>query len=118
MIQTAPAGFANWRTLYDYLKTVGMENEQRVALVYPLDPEATTISETDSTPEIKPQDREEVFYVDEIKARAFEEIYDLLPEKASVGVVSELLETASKMPGVNRHVRPVMEFLNKIPVRS
>jgi len=119
MNQLAPEGFANWRNLYDHLKVVGMENEQRVALTYPQEnPHPDTVSETHSNPEVRITDREIVLYVDEIKARAFEEIYDLLPEKGSVVMLQEMLETGSKLPGVNKHVRPAIEFLKKIPTRS
>jgi|SRR5688572_9639666 hypothetical protein len=114
-MQTAPPGFANWRTLFDYIKTAGMADEQRVELEYKNEP-SDTVATNETPPELKPGNP--VLYLDEIKARAFEEIYDLLPDHKSVRVMFEMLETASNMPGVGRHVKPVMEFLNKIPQRS
>lgn len=114
---TAPQGFPNWRALFEHLKTVGMETEQRVALVYQIADDTDTVGDT-ITPKVAPQDREEVYLTDEIKARAFEEIYDLLPDIGSVALVSEMLETASKLPGAKAHVVPAIEFLNKIPTRS
>ncbi len=114
-MQTAPPGFATWRTLFEYLKTAGMSDEQRVELAYNEQP-SDTVAQHETQPDLKPGNP--VLYVDEIKARAFEEIYDLIPEQTSVHIMKEMLETASKMPGVARHIRPVMEFLNKIPTRS
>lgn len=90
-----------------------MADEQRVELEYNTDENSDTVAKDET--HVKPGNP--VLYVDEIKARAFDEIYDLLPEPASVSIMKEMLETASKI-GVNRHVRPVIEFLNKIPTCS
>lgn len=107
---TAPEGFTTWCALFDYLKTNGFADQQRVALVYPTT-EPETVAESISTPHVKEAAREVEIYVDEIKARAFDEIYPRLPLTETVATLTDLLDGITKM-------RPVVEFLNKLPKRS
>lgn len=117
-METAPQGFGTWFQLYDYLVANGFANEQRVALIYPNDANAETIAETESTPEVKSADRELTFYMDEIKARAFDEMYERLPTKETVGILVEMLDTATKIVGTRSHVTPTREYLLKLPQRT
>ena len=117
MNPVAPEGFGTWSQLFDYLKSQGFADQQRVALVYPTEsPE--TVAETNATPDIKPAAREVELYIDEVKARAFDELYERLPTRDGVGLMSEMLDAASKIVGVRSHVYPVKEFLNKLPIRN
>ena len=109
---TAPDGFPTWRHLFEHLKTTGFENDQRVALVYPTDPE--TIADAQALPGVTPAAREVEIYTDEIKARAFEEVYERLPTVSAISVLTDLIDSH----GATNGLKAVREFLNKLPTRT
>lgn len=105
----APKQFNTWLELFDYLKTNGFADDQRVALIYPQET-PKILEPTDTIPEVQAADNEVVLYVDEIKARAFDELYERLPLIATIETLADLVDGITKM-------KPVAEFLNKLPTR-
>lgn len=108
-------GFQTWLQVYEYLKDIGFEKEARVGFIIP--PVIKSKVEGETGPKVKAVPSEIFMEMVEIRARAFDELYEQIPLSSSVEVVTGVFEEIP--PSVYLHdANLIIEFLNKIPTKK
>lgn len=88
--EIAELGFNNWCELYAHLERQDLLDDEKVTLQWP--------------------DKEIIVSVDQVTRQAMAEIWPALPFRVTVDMVIELTND-------KRGLRPVVEFLKKIPTK-
>lgn len=103
-IEIQDLGFTSWMELFEWLKEQALENDKTFTLTW--EKEAGT--EAEVRPDV-------TLPTNLVKAKAFQEIYDALPTKKSLGVVEDIIFAEQK---VQTDVDTIQTFFKNLPTRT
>lgn len=117
-IEIQDLGFSSWMELFEWLKEQGLQDDKTFTLTWEnqVVSEERTVETGDEDVRIEQEIRPDVTLpTNLVKAKAFQEIYDALPTKKSLGVVEDIIFAEEK---VQADVHTIQTFFKNLPTRT
>lgn len=109
-------GIESWFDLYIFIDRAGYSTHETVKLTETIKP--VPVLQERNTDDAPTEPRTWTFYVTEIKAKAFDEIFTRIPRPESVQLIQEIVAELARFSPLRNSVQDVHTFLNNIPTRK
>lgn len=109
-------GIESWFDLYIFIDRAGYSMHETVKLTETIKP--APVMGTRDVPLEVTGPRTWTFYVTEIKAKAFDELFPRIPRPESVQLIQEIVGELARFSPLRNSVQDVLSFLNNLPTRK